>query len=149
MAGYAEGVEEVRLKNSEDSYGNQGIAMFSTGGQIDNYSDLEGTYYNNIRILWTAINDGNGSFASGSGLTGKGWFNDAASYPGSPLANYTTEQIYDSVFGSITPGNLNHEFSIWANNESISDDVKNDFVFNVLGYASGCVDITWGDGQNT
>lgn len=142
MAGYAEGVEEVTLKSSEDSYGNQGIAVFSVGGQIDNYSDLEGTYYNNIRILWTATDDGNGNFATGSGITGTGWYNDAATYPNSPLAGKAVEQIYQQIFGVGGPGNLNAEFSAWANNNSIN---KNQFVFETLGYAHPCVSIIWGD----
>ena len=142
MAGYAEGVEEVTLKSSEDSYGNQGIAVFSAGGQIDNYSDLEGTYYNNIRILWTATDDGNGSFAAGSGITGTGWYNDASAFPNSPLAGKTNEQIYQQIFGVGGSGNLNAEFSAWANNNSIN---QNQFVFETLGYAHQCVSIIWGD----
>lgn len=142
MAGYAEGVEEVTLKSSEDSYGNQGIAVFSAGGQIDNYSDLEGTYYNNIRILWTATDDGNGNFAVGSGITGIGWYNDASAYRNSPLAGKTDEQIYQQIFGAGGSGNLNAEFSAWANNNSIN---QNQFVFETLGYAHQCVSIIWGD----
>lgn len=142
MAGYAEGVEEVTLKSSEDSYGNQGIAVFSVGGQINNYSDLEGTYYNNIRILWTATDDGNGNFAAGSGITGTGWYNDATTYPNSPLAGKTVEQIHQQIFGVGGSGNLNAEFSAWANNNSIN---QNQFVFGTLGYAHQCVSIIWGD----
>ena len=104
MSGYAEGVEEVTLKNSEDSYSNQRIAMFSTGGTVDNYSDVGGSYYNHIRILWIATDNGDGTFADRSGLTGKGWYNDSLSYPYSPLAGLSDQQIYNIIFGTVTPG---------------------------------------------
>ena len=145
MAGYREGIEEVTLSNQNESYGSAGIALYSANDTVNNYSDTEGTYYNQIRIRWTATDNGNGSFAEGSGLTGKEWYIDAFQYAGSPLAGYTEKQIYASIFGESGVGNLNSEFAIWANN-GISDEIKNNFIFGTL-WQTGCVDVTWGGGS--
>ncbi len=145
MAGYREGIEEVTLSNQNESYGSAGIALYSANDTVNNYSDTEGTYYNQIRIRWTATDNGNGSFAEGSGLTGKEWYIDAVQYAGSPLAGYTEKQIYASIFGESGVGNLNSEFAIWANN-GISDEIKNNFIFGTL-WQTGCVDVTWGGGS--
>ena len=145
MAGYREGIEEVTLSNQNESYGSAGIALYSANDTVNNYSDTEVTYYNQIRIRWTATDNGNGSFAEGSGLTGKEWYIDAVQYAGSPLAGYTEKQIYASIFGESGVGNLNSEFAIWANN-GISDEIKNNFIFGTL-WQTGCVDVTWGGGS--
>ena len=145
MAGYREGIEEVTLSNQNESYGSAGIALYSANDTVNNYSDTEGTYYNQIRIRWTATDNGNGSFAEGSGLTGKEWYIDAVQYAGSPLAGYTEKQIYASIFGESGVGNLNSEFAIWANN-GISDEIKNNYIFGTL-WQTGCVDVTWGGGS--
>ena len=145
MAGYREGIEEVTLSNQNESYGSAGIALYSANDTVNNYSDTEGTYYNQIRIRWTATDNGNGSFAEGSGLTGKERYIDAVQYAGSPLAGYTEKQIYASIFGESGVGNLNSEFAIWANN-GISDEIKNNFIFGTL-WQTGCVDVTWGGGS--
>lgn len=50
MAGYREGIEEVTLSNQNESYGSAGIALYSANDTVNNYSDTEGTYYNQIRI---------------------------------------------------------------------------------------------------
>lgn len=145
MAGYREGIEDVTLSSQNESYGSAGIALYSANDTVNNYSDTEGTYYNQIRIRWTATDNGDGTFAEGSGLTGTGWYLDATQYAGSPLAGYSEDQIYNSIFGESGSGNLNSEFATWANN-GISDEIKNEFIFGTL-WATGCVDVTWGGGS--
>lgn len=142
MAEYVENVEEVTLNSQNEGYNNNGIALYSTEDHPNSYSGTEGSYSNQIRIKWMAT-DVNGSFGDNSGLTSSGWYNDPTEYPGSPLAEYSLDDIYNSVFGNISPGTLNEEFVSWANNLAISDAAKNNFVFNVL-WPKGCVDVTWG-----
>lgn len=139
MAEYVENVEEVTLNNQNESYNNNGIALYSTGNPPNSYSGTEGSYSSQIRIRWTATNE-NGTFGVGSGLTSSGWYTDDS---GCPLYGYTEDYIYNSIFGDNTPGTLNSEFVQWANNTSISNEIKNGFIFGVL-YSIGCVDVTWG-----
>lgn len=140
MNDYVEGVEEVTIENTGESYSNSnGISLFSTGDSINNYSDTDGSYYATYKVLWTVTEGAStGTVESiGNGITGHGWFIGAQ---GSPFKSPITNEEIEAY--AINNRNLNTYFNTWI--ATTDDDDIQYFVMRIAPY--DCIDFITGSG---